>query len=621
MFVRRIAVLIACLSISAPLLRAAPAELVGTHGPAPIIVPDQAPEAEKFAAQELSRYLGQMTGARFAVLGKARSTDGNVQVLIGRELAEKAGVSFSEDKFGSDGFLLRRSGDRILIAGIRPRGTLYAVYSLLETLGCRWFAPDFEFYSPATGELVPRISSPSIGELDQISKPSFQYRPLNIEEGASHTPANVVQLVAWMAKVHLNLLDAPVDYEHLGHTKWDNYRAAVLPELKRRDMLLEVGGHGYQNFLPQERYFAQHPEWFGMVNGKRTDDPNVVFSTANPQAMATFIENVREYIRRHPEIDIFNSLPPDMTHWSQAPEDVALGSPSDRQMLVVNQLAAALAKEFPKLEVQFNAYSNFLVPPEHVRPVPSLLMSLDPYLRSFETSLFDSSQPQNVFYIDALKKWVPGLLPPGHLVIYSYISKYQWRSFPILIPHLIDTEMKQYYALKLGGLTTYSEPGCWATFELDHYITSRLLWDANLNIDAELADYTQTRYGAAAEPVSEYLNLVEQIAPHALPILGTPLHADLEKKYVQRFEAAPKMVARAQQLAAGDEALQSLIDKLERGRRYTTNEMQLRLALAQAGAGWSGAKMGMIEKLLAQRRQIIRDNTGKGILLVDERLN
>lgn len=42
------------------------------------------------------------------------------------------------------------------------------------------------------------------------------------------------------------------------------------------------------------------------------------------------------------------------------------------------------------------------------------------------------------------------------------------------------------------------------------------------------------------------------------------------------------------------------------------NEMRLRLAFAQAGAGWSGAKMTAIEKLMAERRQIITDNTGKG---------
>lgn len=607
--------------LAASSVNASPIVLAGEKGPIKIVVDAQASGTEKFAAQELSRYLGTITGDTFAVEYAAHAGHSSAAILVGRKWAEDDGISFPADQYGADGFLLRRSGNRILIAGIRPRGTLYAVYAFLEKLGCRWFAPNFQFYAPASGEFVPHIKSPQVDRLDEISKPSFPYRSLYVEEGQSHTPQNLAQMVDWMAKVRLNLLDVPVDYEHWGRTKWDNYRALVLPELKKRDLLLEVGGHGYQNFLPQNRYFAQHPEWFGMIGGKRTDDPNVVFSTANPQAMATFIDNVRDYLRKHPEIDIFNCLPPDMTHWSQAPEDVALGSPSDRQMLVVNQLASALRTEFPTLLVQFNAYSNFLVPPERVRPLPSLLMSLDPYLRSFETSLFDSSQAQNAFYITALKKWTPGLIAPQHVMIYSYISKYQWRSFPILIPHLIDAEIKQYDKMKLGGLGTYSEPACWATFELDHYITSRLLWDAGLNVDSELADYTHMRYAAAAQPVAQYLNLVEQVAPHALPILGTDLHADTEKTYVSQFEAAAGMLAHARQLAAGDDAEEALIEKLEMGRRYTMNEMRLRLAFAQAGEGWSGAKMSAIEKLLAERRQIITENTGKGVLLIDQRLN
>jgi hypothetical protein len=358
-----------------------------------------------------------------------------------------------------------------------------------------------------------------------------------------------------------------------------------------------------------------------MINGTRTADPNVVFSTSNPEAMATFIQNVRDYLRGHPEVDIFNCLPPDMTHWSQAPEDVALGSPSDRQMLLVNQLSAALKEEFPRLVIQFNAYSNFLEPPEHARPAPSLMMSFDPYLRSFETTLFDKSQTENAYYVGALEKWTSGLVPPGDVIIYSYITKYQWRSFPILIPHFIDDEISRFHALKLGGLSTYSEPACWATFELDHYITSRLLWNANLDIDAELADYTQMRYGPTAKPVAQYLSLVEQVAPHALPILGTTLNASSESAYIKRFEAGAGLLAEAKKLAISDDAVEALIDKLERGRRYAMNEMRLRLAFAQAGAGWHGAQMTAIERLLAERQQIIRDNTGKGVLLVDERLN
>ena len=76
------------------------------------------------------------------------------------------------------------------------------------------------------------------------------------------TPEALKQMVNWMAKVRMNVLDCPIDYQHLHRTEWDNFREALIPELRKRGILIEVGGHGYPNFLPQEKYFAEHPEWF-----------------------------------------------------------------------------------------------------------------------------------------------------------------------------------------------------------------------------------------------------------------------------------------------------------------------------------------------------------------------
>ena len=41
----------------------------------------------------------------------------------------------------------------------------------------------------------------------------------------------------------------PTDYQGHGRVKWDNWRDALTPELQKRGILIEVGGHGYQNFL------------------------------------------------------------------------------------------------------------------------------------------------------------------------------------------------------------------------------------------------------------------------------------------------------------------------------------------------------------------------------------
>lgn len=69
-----------------------------------------------------------------------------------------------------------------------------------------------------------------------------------MEEGWSHTVDNLPQLIDWMAKQRLNILVYPYDYVALGLVEWDTWREQLIPELERRDMILEVGGHGYDSF-------------------------------------------------------------------------------------------------------------------------------------------------------------------------------------------------------------------------------------------------------------------------------------------------------------------------------------------------------------------------------------
>jgi len=67
-----------------------------------------------------------------------------------------------------------------------------------------------------------------------------------------------------MTKTRHNVLCCPADFSNFGSgiTKWDNWRDEVTPELDKRGTLLQVGGHGFDSFLPPNEYAAEHPEWF-----------------------------------------------------------------------------------------------------------------------------------------------------------------------------------------------------------------------------------------------------------------------------------------------------------------------------------------------------------------------
>jgi hypothetical protein len=583
------------------------------------IVTEPSPSVgDQFAANELAHYLGKMTGANFTAETTARVP--TEALVVGRDEVGAVDAGFPRMDLGDDGFMIRRAGGRVLIAGDSDRGTLYGVYAFLEKLGCHWFAPNFDFYGPAGGELVPHVVAPEVDDWNLVERPAFRWRKLYIEEGWSHTTENLKQMVDWMAKARMNVLDCPIDYQHWHHTEWDNWRQVLTPELKKRGILIEVGGHGYPNFLPQEKYFAQHPDWFGMYDGKRSSDPRVVFSTADPDAVRTFVANIKSYLEAHPEIDILDVWPPDGARWSDAPEDVALGSPAERQMILLDRLDHELKPDFPKLRLQFIAYEMFTVPPAEHEPDAGIFMEYCPINRSFESPLYDSSYPQNEEYFRDLESWLTGVIDPADVTIYSYITKYAWRSLPVLIPHLIVEEARRFNSMGIGGLATYSEPGSWATFELDHYITARALWNPQLDVNKELIDYTSSRYGAAGPAVLAYLHLVEEVVPHAIGIPGTQLTIDKQRMMLRDFAAAPGFLKEAHALAGNDPSLGILLTKLDRSDEYVQNEMDLRLALLLNAEGWGNHRLPNLSDLLGAREKIIITNPGDGVILHDDRV-
>lgn len=583
------------------------------------IVTEPSPSnVDQFAASELARYLNKITGASFAV--KTTEKIPAKALVVGKAEVEAIEPEVAHEQLGDDGFIIRRVGDRVLIAGGSGRGTLYGVYAFLEKLGCRWFAPNFDFYGAGGGEVVPHVAAPAVGDWNIVERPAFKWRKLYIEEGHSHTTENLKQMIDWMAKAHMNVLDCPIDYQHLHHTEWDHWRLALIPELRKRGILIEVGGHGYPNFLPQEKYYAQHPDWFGMHDGKRTNDPRVVFSTASKDAVNTFAANVESYLHAHPEIDILDVWPPDGAEWSTAPEDLALGSSSERQMLLLNHLAGVLKSDFPRLRLQFIAYETYTVPPKQHKPDPGILMDFCPINRSFESPLYASGYEQNEQYFHDLQGWLDGVIDPSNITIYSYITKYAWRSLPVLIPHLIVDETRRFHSMGIGGLATYSEPGSWATFELDHYITARALWNPQMNVHQVLADYASQRYGAAGPAVLAYLRLVEGVVPHAVGIPGTQLTVEKERMMIRDFAPAAGLLQQAHAAASGDVRVQVLLSKLDQSDQYVQNEMALRLSLLLNSQGWGNRRLPALSDLLAARVKIINADPTDGVILHDGRI-
>ncbi|RQW07291.1 hypothetical protein EH222_07595 [candidate division KSB1 bacterium] len=207
-----------------------------------IVKPVNATTAEEKAAAELQRYIAETSGVEIPVVTDDAPVD-EFEILIGRNAHLQKGERVKWDELGADGFVIQTSGPTLILAGGAGKGTLYAVYSLLEDhLGCRFYAPDV-ISLPCHEKII-------IDKTNEVQVPCFTWRE------TLHYLPNVSQDYADWHKLH-NRDDA------------------------RREWGMWV--HTFDDLVPAERYYDDHPDYFSEWNGIRMRDGQLCLS--NPDVL------------------------------------------------------------------------------------------------------------------------------------------------------------------------------------------------------------------------------------------------------------------------------------------------------------------------------------------------
>lgn len=569
-----------------------------------IAIGERTTETERFAASELASYLKRMSGASFTVTSDAPGE---------RAIVLRTDTALATLLTSPDAYTIQARGDNLVLTGASDRAVLYAVYDLLTRLGCRFLAPALDFYAGAS-ELVPsRRSLVYHGTRDVTERPAFAIRKLDVEEGLSHDAASLARIVDWMPKARYNTLQVPLDYGGAGRVRWDTWREALTPELDRRGIDIEVGGHGYQNFLNPEmergKLFELHPEWFGKdAQCRPSRAEHLVFNTANPEAVAYLIANVIRYVKAHPEIDILDFWPPDGARWAECKEWEKLGTPQDRQARLVNQVAAALREVRPGLRLEMIAYAHAKLPPETVRLDPSVLVDFCPIGQNFDVPIDDPAGSNNALYVDAIRAWRGDF--DGDIGLYSYYRKYAWRSLPVQVPHYMQQDMKWYSGVPLQGISTYAEPADWYTYELNHYTLGHLAWNPDVDVDSLIADYAAARYGAAAEPARQALATLED----DFRLRGSIPYSDEdtpEQIAAARAEVGARAAALSTPRASGTltAAERANVDRLTLMLGFAQRDLRIREARARA------AGEAAVAPLVRELVDFLTANGDRGVFL------
>ena len=214
-----------------------------------IVVGNNASESEKNAAKELQNYLKQVSGATFAILQSPAR--GRHYISIGyNDLCSRAlGLSKAPDE-SSDAYTYCTKDGNIYIYGSRKRGSMYGVFAFLEDqTGIRWYAPGVT--------KIPTLRRYRFAELSRSSAPAIAMRSI-----AYHNTHNA----AWSAHNRVNgNPSSTIKFKEWGDADcfWSCHTTGV--------------------FMPASEFFAAHPEYFALRDGKRIADGQLCLS--NPDVL------------------------------------------------------------------------------------------------------------------------------------------------------------------------------------------------------------------------------------------------------------------------------------------------------------------------------------------------
>ncbi len=495
-----------------------------------IVVATKATKPEIFAAEELQHYIQKLLGYSLKIETSDTHQPGKA-FLIGRHPALKEYSDQLDQMHGArpDSFALIARPDFIGMVGASKIATCHAVWHWLEALGVRWFFPT------PRGEYVPELAQVTTDGGDFYFTPDINMRWAWPWVGGEQKKENAFGelehgIPAW--NLHQSRLRV-----------WDNTNY-ISPE----DAVGNIGyGHSYFRFLPAEKYYEAHPEWFNLLGGKRvrTEKEGVQVCFTNQDGAKEFAKNLLAAIANSTQdprrLVVFVS-PNDARAWCECANCQKLvdkdGSATSMVVNFTNLVAREVAQTHPQLLLQLYAYWNHSTPPDHVLPDSNVAIILT-HWPSADSFHFNNTRPGlspegNPKFFNAYRRWNE---LSKNISVYQYYGHFIWWT-PWPMTTQMDTDLKKHVQNPnfRGYCCEYRTH--WANQGLGMYVLAKLSWDAKQDVNALLADYCQKAFGPASDFLTEYYQVLQRAMDAAPYVAGDfwELRAVLTPKVIEQCD-------------------------------------------------------------------------------------
>ena len=377
-----------------------------------------------------------------------------------------------------------------------------------------------------------------------------------------------------------------------------------------------------RELVPPEKYFATHPEYFSLVNGKRQDGYAQLCCT-NEDVIRICTEEIRAAMRAQPDATVFSVSQNDTDKHCQCPRCQALAKQEDSQgapvLYLVNRVAEAVQKEFPGKAVETLAYQWSRRPPKKMRPQPNVIVRLCSIECCFSHPLATCDSRANRTFRADLAAWSK---VSQRLWVWDYATDFANYLLPFPNQRVRRPNIRFYVANHVKGIfeqDTYETPHS-ELAALGGYLTAKFLWDPDYDQDRAMNEFLAGYYGKAAGPVCQYIDLLHDKVEHEnlhVHIYDPPTRPYLDDGLLRQanalWEEAEKCAAAAAQRVGGRAAAcEDLADERRlRHRRTGPRRADAPCRFAHSPAAGSRTGRGPVPSLHANAQAKRHDTSAR----------
>jgi hypothetical protein len=249
------------------------------------------------------------------------------------------------------------------------------------------------------------------------------------------------------------------------------------------------GGHTYPKACPPSKYFKDHPEYFGLVSGKRVayDEKNPTLCISNPEVQELIVDALRR--RMDEGYDVVELGQNDGWRFCECENCKTMYGPDaeyigEKIWILHRSIAERLLKERPDKTVLIICYSATLQPPRTFRKFPPNVM----------IELCHVSPKQ-------LEAWKQYEVPKGFTAyIYlwggyqplGYTAKRSWMHCRDFAKRLLDSGVRGVFRCGYGELFGMEGPQYW--------VFNHAMENPDLDVDKTVDEYCERSFGPACAP-------------------------------------------------------------------------------------------------------------------------